>query len=178
MIKPINIIIILSFFASCKNQSQNRKVKMKSDFNLEQNYADFQVKMSESDTLRVWINHSICTYQGYEKLEITKKNKIIKVKSEYNESTFEEKQKWKVVYVKTIPENDTVWDFGKFLKRNSKRLKSKTKKYGTLQIKHKNKKIHFFTNSLSDLNVFRSEYFKTMIKIYPENKGKIYGSNP
>ena len=175
MKNPIKIFVILVVLVGCNNQTKNITEKLKSHFNLKQDYAEFKTKMTDLDTLKIWVNHSVCTYQGYEKLEITKKNKEIKIKAEYNESTFENKQRWKIVYVKTISENDTIWDFGKFLKHNKKRLKSKTEKYGILQIRHKNDKIQFFTNGLSDLNRFMSEYFKTMIKIYPENKENIYG---
>ncbi len=167
--------MIFVFLVGCDNQTKNVKEKVKSNFNLERDFAQFQTKMTELDTLKIWINHSVCTYQGYEKLEITKKNKKIKIKAEYKECTFEKKPKWKVLYEKTISENDTIWNFGKFLKRNEKRLNSKAKKYGMLQMKHKQNKIQFFTHGLGDLNKFMSEYFETMIKIYPENKEHIYG---
>jgi len=171
----IKIITILIVLVGCKNQTRNTTEQPKSNFNLEKDFAEFQTKMTELDTLKIWISHSVCTYQGNEKLEITKKDGKIKIKAEYREGTFEKNPEWKVVYEKTISENDTIWNFGKFLKRNEKRLKSETKEYGMLQIKHKKNKIQFFTHGLVDLNKFMAEYFETMIKIHPENKENIYG---
>jgi len=171
----IKIITILIVLVGCKNQTRNTTEQPKSNFNLEKDFAEFQTKMTELDTLKIWISHSVCTYQGNEKLEVTKKDGKIKIKAEYREGTFEKNPEWKVVYEKTISENDTIWNFGKFLKRNEKRLKSETKEYGMLQIKHKKNKIQFFTHGLVDLNKFMAEYFETMIKIHPENKENIYG---
>ncbi len=175
MKKLIKIITILVVLVGCKNQTENITEQPKSNFNLEKDFAEFQTKMTELDTLNVWISHSVCTYQGNEKLEITKKNGNINIKAEYREETFEKNPEWKVIYEKTISENDTIWNFGKFLKRNEKRLKSDTKEYGMLQIKHKGNKIRFFTHGLVDLNRFMAEYFEIMIKIHPENKENIYG---
>ncbi|HIP47616.1 MAG TPA: hypothetical protein EYG92_01430 [Lutibacter sp.] len=169
LIKIVSLLIIL---VGCKNQTENITEQPKSNFNLEKDYAEFQTKMTELDTLKIWIGHSVCNYQGSEKIEITKKNGNIKIKTEYKEETFEKNPKWKVVYEKTISENDTIWNLGKFLKRNEKRLKSETKEFGILQIKHRKNKIQFYTHGLVDSNKFMSEYFETMIKIHPENKEK------
>ena len=172
LIKIVSLLIIL---VGCKNQTENITEQPESNFNLEKDYAEFQTKMTELDTLKIWISHSVCTYQGSEKIEITKNNGNIKIKTEYKDETFEKNPKWKVVYEKTISENDTIWNLGKFLKRNEKRLKSETKEYGILQIKHRKNKIQFYTHGLIDLNKFMAEYFETMIKIHPENKENIYG---
>ena len=171
LIKIVSLLIILF---GCKNQTENITEQPKSNFNLEKDFAEFQTKITELDTLKVWINHSVCTYQGMEKLEITKINGNIKIKAEYTEQVFEKNPKWNTVYEKTISENDTIWNFGKFLKQNEKRLKSETKKYGILQIKHNKNTIHFHTEKLSDLNVFLFGYYNTMLKLFPENTNNLY----
>ena len=36
--------------------------------------SNFREKLTESDTLLISFDHSVCTYQGYERIEITKDN--------------------------------------------------------------------------------------------------------
>lgn len=173
-LKNIHKILIL-ILVSCKKQTKKEIELLKSDFNFKKDYADFKHKMTELDTLKIWVNHSVCTYEGYERIEITKKSDSIKIRTEYKEETFEQNPEWKVIYEKLISANDTIWDFGKFMKRNNKRLTSDIKEYGMIQIKSGNDEIQFFTNGLLDLNRFTSDYFETMRKLHHENKQNIYG---
>lgn len=146
-----------------------------SDFDLKADITDFKKKMTELDTLNLWFSHSVCTYEGYEKIEITKKADSLKIRTEYKEVTFEDNPKWKVVYEKQIPETDTIWKIEEFFKRNDMRLNSDEKEYGTLQVINKGTKLHYFTHDLVDLNRFMKDFYDTMKKLHPENKDGIYG---
>ena len=190
LIKTTAFLIV---FVACKKQTPNITTQQKSNFNFENDYAEFQTKMTELDTLKIWIDHSAYTLHGSEKLEITKKNGNIKIKAEYREETFAKKPKWNVVYEKIISEKDTIWNFGKFLKQNKERakyvaieerlnpetigetLKSGSLKHWMLQIEHTGNRVYFYTESINDLKLFMAEYFETMIKIHPKNKEHIYG---
>ena len=159
--------------ASCKKET---KIKVQSGFNLKMDITDLKGKITELDTINIWFNHSVCSYHGYERIEITKDTDSLKIRTEFKEETFDENPKWKIVYEKKITVNDTNWKIEEFLKRNSNRLNSNEKKYGTLQISHNKIKLQYFTSGLGDLNKFMVDYFETMIKLHPENKNGIYGT--
>ena len=131
--------------------------------------------MAEIDTIKIWYDHSVCTYEGYERIAITKKNDSIKVRTEFKEEMSDANPNWQLVYEKTIPTNDTIWKIEEFFERHTDRLKSDVEIYGTLQVSHNGIKKHFFTEGLVDLNRFTADYFKTMRELFPENKNEIYG---
>jgi hypothetical protein len=172
----LKILILTIILVSCKKETGKKTELEKPEFNLKTDLTDFKKKMTESDTLKIWFNHSVCTYQGTERIEITKKSELIKIRTEYKEDTFEENPEWKVIYEKRISITDTIWKIEEFFKRNIERQKSEEKEYGTLQISLNNKnRIHYFTNGLSDLNRFMKDYFETMKMLHPENTDNIYG---
>ena len=177
MKSKIQIIFLTLILASCKQETENKTEFLNSDFNLKTDLTDFKKKMTELDTIKVFFDHSVCTYEGYERIEITKISDSIKVRTEFKELTFNENQNlnWNLVYEKKISETDTVWQFGKFIERNSNRKNSDEKKRGILIVENKKDTIQFFTNGLVDLNHFLGDYYLTMRKIYPENKNGIYG---
>lgn len=169
------ILILTLVLISCKKETEKKTELRKSDFNLKADITAFKEKMTELDTIKIWFNHSVCTYQGTERIEITKKSDLIKIRAEYKEETFDKNLEWKLVYEKEIPKSDSIWKIEEFFKRNIKRQKSEKKDYGTLQVSHNKRRIHYFTNSLNDLNRFMADYFETMKKLHPENKNNIYG---
>ena len=146
-----------------------------SDFNLKTDLTDFKKKITELDTIKIFFDHSVCTYEGYERIEITKKSDSIKIRAEFKEETFEENPEWKVVYERKIPITDTIWKIEEFFKRNIERQTSEGNEYGTLQVSHNGIKVHYFTKGLVDLNRFLADYFETMKMLYPENMNNIYG---
>lgn len=159
---------------SCKETPKEQTEVLTSDFDLKSDLADFKQKMTQLDTLTVLFDHSVCTYQGYERIKITKESDSIKVRSEFRESSFK-KPKWDLVYEKRISPSDTTWEFGQFIERNAKRQTSDKKTRGILIIANKRDTIQFFTDGLVDLNQFLGDYYVTMRKIHPENKNGIYG---
>ena len=167
----LKILILTLIFASCKKETELKK----SEFNLKTDLTDFKNKMTESDTIKIWFNHSVCTYQGYERIEITKKSNLINIRTEFKEDIFDQNPEWKIVYEKELSVNDTIWKIEDFFKRNVQRQKSEENGYGTLQVSHNGIKVHYFTKELVDLNMFMADYFETMKEIHPENKNNIYG---
>jgi hypothetical protein len=149
--------------------------KPTSEFDLIADLTNFRQKMTELDTLTISFDHSVCTYQGYERIEITKKSDSINIVCNFKELTFDENPKWKKIYDRKISEKDTIWDIEHFLKRNEKRKNSDQNKSGILVLANKKDTIRYSTNGLIDLNIFLADYYETMRKIYPENKNGIYG---
>ena len=170
MNRLIKIMILTLILVSCKKETEK-----KMEFNLKADITDFKNKITELDTLKIWFNHSVCTYQGAERIEITKESDLIKIRTEFKEDTLEENPEWKVVYEKRIPITDTIWKIEEFFKRNIERQKSEEKEYGTLQVSHNGIKVHYFTKGLVDLNRFLADYYETMKMLHPENKNNIYG---
>ncbi|MEY8868485.1 hypothetical protein AB9K24_03200 [Meridianimaribacter flavus] len=173
----LKILILTLILASCKKETKSKTELPKSNFNLKTDLIDFKKKMTDLDTIMVFFDHSVCTYEGYERIEITKNSDSIKVRSEFQELTFNENKnpEWNLVYEKKISEKDTVWQLEKFIKRNANRRTSDKENRGILMIENKKDTIQFFTNGLVDLNRFLEDYYLTMRKIYPENKNGIYG---
>ncbi|WP_299137101.1 hypothetical protein [uncultured Tenacibaculum sp.] len=169
----ITIIFLIMILVSCKTEQKTEFAK--SDFNIKTELTDFKNKMTELDTIKIWFDHSVCTYQGVERIEITKKSDSIKIRTEFKEETFNENPEWKLVYEKKISKADSLWKIEEFFKRNVERQKSEAKDYGTLQVSHNGIKVHYFTNGLVDLNRFMADYFKTMKSLHPENIDNIYG---
>jgi hypothetical protein len=165
----LKILILTLILASCKKETEQKAELEKSEFNLKTDLTDFKNKMTELDTLKIWFNHSVCTYQGAERIEITKESDSIKIRTEFKEDTFEENPEWKVIYEKRMSINDTIWKIEEFFKRNVERKKSEEKEFGTLQISHNGNKTHFFTNGLIDLQDFIVDYNLTMKALYPKN---------
>lgn len=177
--KLTTIIILTLILVSCKKQTETNTIVTISEFNLLNDYSDFQNKMTELDTLIVWADLSACTYQGTEKLTISKRNDSIKIESEFSDSFGNGdliRQKPIV-----ISENDTIWNFGNFLSKNKKRIlpisdsESSEFKLPRLYIECDTTKIHFFTNGLGDLHEFMGGYYIAMRNLNPENKNYIFG---
>jgi hypothetical protein len=175
MNRLIKIMFLTLILVSCKKETEKKMELAKSEFNLNADITDFKKKITELDTLKIWFNHSVCTYKGAERIEITKESDLIKIRTEFKEGTFEENPEWKVVYEKRIPITDTIWKIEEFFKRNIERQKSEEKECGTLQVSHNRIKVHYFTKDLVDLNKFMADFFETMKMLYPENKNNIYG---
>ena len=64
----LKILILTLILVSCKKGTEQ-----KTEFNLKTDITDFKKKMTESDTIKIWFNHSVCTYREAERIEITKK---------------------------------------------------------------------------------------------------------
>ncbi len=175
MKKLLKILILTLILGSCKKELKKKTELAKSDFNLKEDITDFKKKMTDLDTIKIWINRSMCMYQATERIEITKKTEIIKIKTEFKEDTFNENPEWDLIYEKKIPASDTIWDIEEFFKRNIERQKPKEKEYGTLQISHNGIKLHYFTYDLADLTRFIYDFSETMKKLHPENTNSIYG---
>lgn len=171
----LKILIVTLILFSCKEEAGKEMELVKSDFNLRTDITDFKKKMTELDTINIWFDHSVCTYEGVERIEITKETDLIKIQTVFREDTFDDNPEWKIVYEKRIPTTDTIWKIEEFFERNMERQKSEEKEYGTLQVSHNGIKAHYFTNGLVDLNGFMTDYFKTMKKLHPENIDNIYG---
>ena len=155
----------------------NTKTEQKptSEFDLIADLTNFRQKMTELDTLTISFDHSVCTYQGYERIEITKQSDSINIVTNFKELTFEENSKWERIYERKISERDTIWNFEQFLKRNEKRKNADQNKRGILMLTNKKDTISYSTDGLVDLSIFLADYIETMRKIYPGNKNGIYG---
>ena len=171
----LKILFLTLIIISCKNENESNADLAKSDFELTADLTEFKSKMTESDTIKMWFDHSVCTYQGVERIRITKKSDSLKIRAEFKEETFSDDPGWETVYEKTILVTDTIWKIEDFFSRNRERLTPGEKDYGTLQVTHGETTLHYFTDGLVDLNQFMADYFETMRELYPENKNEIYG---
>ena len=168
----LKILILISFFA-CKTKRQTEWPK--SNFSFKRDFTELTKKMTERDTIKTWMNLSQCTYQGIEKLTITRKNDSIKIQPEFAKSMIAgiDFKKSKPIWISV---NDTTWKFNEYLKRNAYRLQSDSLKFGRLQISLNSEKLNFFTHGLGDSGKFLIDYCNTMQKLMPESKNHIYGN--
>ena len=77
----LKILLLTLILVSCKIRTENKTEIVKSEFHLKTDLYDFKNKMTELDTIKLYINHSVCMYQGEERIEITKKSDSIKIQS-------------------------------------------------------------------------------------------------
>lgn len=173
MKNKLKIFTILIFLISCKNQNESVAKQVNSNFNLENDYAEFQTKMSELDTISVWVAIPSCFPPlEVELLTITKKDKLITILTKYNNDILKTKDFIEQNQI-TISKNDTVWRFGEFLKNNNFRTKIESEKQGVIQLKHKSQIIHFYILNKSEHNRFIKEYSETMQRINPEARSYV-----
>ena len=169
----LKILILILILVSCNQKTEKKNIPVESNFNLKTDYVDFKHRMTELDTLNIFIEHSVCTSSAKERIEITKKNDSLKVKSEYYSTSYQKKPNWELIYNKTISENDTIWDFENFLVRNENRMSSEDRKSGRIQIRNRKDTIHLFTKGLIDLFDFIEDYGKTADKLCPQYLFKV-----
>ncbi len=181
MKKTVFNILLLAFITiGCNESKQSEKDNFesnkskKSDFNLKKDFADFKIRMTEMDTINVFVDHSVCTYQGYEHLLITKKSDSIKVRSQFKDYD-RQNADWELVFEKMLPKNDTIWDFGSFLNRNVNRLTADVEEHAKIIVKNGGQQMRFVTDGLVDLNRFKADYDSTMRKLYEPTDQFIYG---
>ena len=167
----IKIITILFILVGCKNQNQNVTEQPKSNFDITKDYSEFKTKMTEQDTIKVWTAITACTYQVVEKLTITKKGQQITITPEIKEGLFADKKFEKQKSI-TISENDTIWKFGKFMKKYSNRITTEKDSIGKFYIKCNSRKFHFTTKRWD--NEFLLDYCTVMKSIYPKSKYHFY----
>jgi len=173
----ISLLYLNYFDSSIFNKKDKISIEIeseipKSSFNLESDFLEFRTKMNESDTIKIWFDHSVCTFQGYERIKISKKSDSIIVSSEFKDESFDDTLEWKLMYSKSIHLNDINWKFENFIKRNLNRINKNTSENDrlTLQIINKDDKIEFFTNGLVDYNRFLKDYINTMRDLLPTKK--------
>ena len=145
----------------------------KSKFSLIEDYRELTNKLTELDTIKVWMNLSQHVYQGIEKLTITRKKDSLKIQSEFAESMIVGTE-FKKSNPIMISVNDTIWKFNEFLKRNENRLQSDSLEHGRLQITLNLEKLNFFTHGLGDSGSFLIDYCNTMKNLIPESDHHIY----
>ena len=158
-------------FVSCK--TENKTELRKSDFILNKDYAELTSKMTELDTIKVWMNLSQCMFQGIEKLKITRQGDSIIIQPEFAESAIvgtEFKKSESIL----ISVSDTIWKFNDFIKKNEYRLETDSLKYGRMQITLNKKRLNFMTDGLGDSAKFMVEYCNMMKNIMPESDYHIY----
>ncbi|UJH67476.1 hypothetical protein [Allomuricauda sp. SCSIO 65647] len=174
MKKTVRILIIgLLLVISCREKPKAIIEKPISDFNLNTDLVEFKERMTELDTIRVSFDHSICEYQGYERLEITKFGDSIRVRSEYQNHD-EKNAEWKTLYEEHIVLRDTTWGFGSFIARNDSLIDSIPSKYSRMVISDGKGLISYSTKGLSQALAFLRDYHLTM-KELNDPKGFIYG---
>lgn len=159
MKKLITIGILIIILASCKNEAKTEPLV--SNFNLKKDFLQLTHKMTALDTVKVWMDLSLCTSMGTEVLTLTRKNDSILIEQKYKEGLnvgLEYKHEKSI----SISIHDTLWKFNEFLKRNENKITTDTSKYGRLQISHNKSRIHFVTEKLGESGTFITDYSKIM----------------
>ena len=162
------ILVLIITIVGCTNSTINNDDLTKSNFNLLKDYSNFQKLMSESDTILVWMNLSVCLYYGMETFIITKEDDSLSILLNFKENAFSDKE---YVEQKTIniSVNDTIWGFGRFLNENKYRIKPNEKINPNFTMCCDTSKLQFYTYGISDLNNFIIDYCIAMKRLNPEN---------
>lgn len=176
MRKAIYIGLGVLTLNSCKEDGRLENANISTPrFTLTTGLFDFKQKMTELDTLIISFDHSVCTYQGYETLEITKQSDSLRIVSHFYEMTFEENPRWEKVYEVQITNKDTSWGLEDFLKRNDSLTNFEKGQSATLIVTDKKDTIRYYTRGLLELNRFIEDYYQTMRKLQSKKSIEIYG---
>ncbi len=165
----IYILLISMFLTSCKdknNSLKEDKVQVLPFFDLQKDYADFKMKMAETDTLRIWLDRSICDYEGYEKLVITKEKDSLKIVSKLKDY-YNTDSEWKKIYERKIFVKDSTWNFENFLNKNKDKIK-RDKSNGRIVLSDGRTELKYSSEGglINSLN-FMEEINQTMEVLYP-----------
>ncbi len=166
--KSIYLIILVLIFIGCKKHSEPNESELNnhSNFNLENDYAELIKKMTNSDTVKISTDLSICTSQRQETIQVTKLDDSLKIELTIDDLDYKTKHQ-----VFQISINDSIWKIGEYLKRNKERLKpSKASSYPRMMIFSKNDTLKYYFEGLVDSNHFITEYYKLMYQIDPTNE--------
>ena len=157
---------------SCKRQNDVGEIIKKSEFNLLTDYYDFKTKMTELDTLKVYMNIGSCMHNSAEKLTITKLNDSLIISPEFKEDAFSNDNFIKQKTLR-IHQNDTTWNFGKFIRKyKTENIKGEE---SIFVIKSDTTMIKFQTNGIISRDNIVADYCIMMRKLIPESEYHIYG---
>ena len=179
MRKALVLIGLVAVLGACqKNAKPESEIEIEtptSRFDITADMIDFKEKMTELDTLHVSFNHSMCMYQAYERLQITKKSDSIRIKSMFKDAPLGNDTDWEKIYEKNVHASDTVWKFSEFLNRNKMLKKQGENAHPVLIISSKKDTLRFYAGGLGEISRFVIDYATTMRALYPENTNSIYG---
>jgi len=166
--------LIIIFSSSCNDVSKKTETDEKSKFNFKTDYKEFKTKMSELDTLKVWMFIGACTYHTAEKLTITKKNDTLTILPEFKERAFTDDS-----YIKQKPisihENDTIWKFGEFLDYYKLKNNKSKNKIPIFEIKSDTTSLKFYTKGIYQRDQIVGDYCIVMKQLIPNSKYHIFG---
>ena len=167
----ILLLVLITIF-SCKRQNDVRKIVKKSEFNLLTDYYNFNTKMTELDTLKVYMNIGSCMHNSAEKLTITKLNDSLLITPEFKENAFSNDNFIKQKTI-TIHQNDTTWNLGQFIRKyKTENIKGKEPIF---VIKSDTTMIKFYTNGIISRDNIVADYCIVMRKLIPNSEYHIYG---
>jgi hypothetical protein len=169
--KLTSIFILIVVLASCESKTKTKPLV--SSFNLKKDFTQLTHKITELDTIVVWMDMSLCMSQGIEVLTITRKKDSLTIQPKHKESLIIDAP-YKRGKTIRISIHDTLWKFNQFLKRNENKITTNTSKYGRLQIYHKTSRLNFITERLSESGRFIADYCNTMSAFTTNNPLCIY----
>ncbi len=177
--KGLALLSLVLFFGACQ-ESPQPEVEAEpeiqaSAFDLKTDMVDFKNQMTELDTLNISFNHSMCMYNAYERLQITKASDSICIKSMFKDTTLGNDADWEKIYEKNVHASDTVWKFSEFVDRNKMREIPSENSRPVLIISAKKDTLRFYAEGLGEVSRFVIDYSTTMRALYPENTNNIYG---
>ena len=147
-----------------------------STFRLGADLKEIKAKMTVHDTVKLFFDHSVCEYEGFEYIQITKQNDSLRIVSRFKEIDLGDEKEWFGLYDIQLAAKDTLWQFGDFLWRNMDRAGIETdSRRLMLTLTHQNDTLKYYTDGLVDVNRFLADYYQTMRVIFPENTNGVYG---
>lgn len=189
MKRTFKILFLFIFIVSCKNPLKN--VVQKSTFNLKNDYTELTKKMTELDTILIYIDLSLLYHDSrQERLLITKEKDSLKIsvsgsvgfelydssgnkiKTEYEEWQLRLGEKRQQEIFK-VHKDDSIWNLDNIIKENSinfKEIDENPFPSLSLLIKHKKDVIRFNIPIKSDLKHFKKQYCQMMYQINPSNE--------
>jgi hypothetical protein len=164
------ITTLLAFMIFCSCGERKRNINYKSDFELKSDLLIFTTKMTQNDTIKIFVNASGCLSECYLEHIITKKNDSIFIQTEIE---FVRIDKGVKSLPKTLVENipgDSLNFESFFTYLNKKKESSYSTGSLILSVIVKNDKINFYSSDFVDRLQSLSYYEMIMRRIYPNEE--------
>lgn len=161
------LFLILAIVIGCEQRNEPKK----SDFIITKDYTDFTHKMENNDTLNIGVNLSMCLWEEFDRIEITKSNDSIHLQ----------------LKEKFVMEYDTTIHFPKVLYKLKNDTLNLEKMMSDFEIKYKDKTASPFfiitnpqendtivlrTTGLGDRGMNIERYLSLMSELYPKEMEK------
>lgn len=166
-----SFLVILLANCELKTKTENTTEPDTSVNVLGENLSDFTNKLTDNDTIKIFVDLSMEWWVRIDELILTRDNHKIQLQTIIKEdTTFERKYQMRANKLEEITIKNKNNEFERYFTERVNRLTREDKNEWIYQIISKNDTLTFYTNGLDDKGGQVSEYLKFMRNYHPEQE--------